>query len=133
MHAGAREMARNHKRNDRPLRLPKPRVPWPLDDEPPRRTPATIAMEETRLGLGSISDRHTAWMRAQRKRPEIMEAIIALHGGDLVEHPYKMAGEILPRLNARLKSQGHKPTSKKAVYTRLTNSNDWWIYTSLLK
>jgi hypothetical protein len=89
-------------------------------------------MDETRLGQGSISDRHTAWMRAKRKRPEIMEAIIALHGGDLVEHPFKMAGEILPRLNARLKSQGHEPTSKKAVYTRLTNPNDWW-YTALLK
>jgi hypothetical protein len=120
------------KNNKPPRRLPKPQVPGLFDCEPPRRTRDGRDRDETALGLGSISDRHTAWMRAKRKRPEIMEAIIALHGGDLVEHPFTMAGEMLPRLNARLKSQRYKPTSQKAVYTRLANPNDWW-HTSLLK
>jgi hypothetical protein len=125
------------KNNKPPRRLPKPRVPGRLDCEPPTRTSVARDRDETALGLGSISNRHTAWMRAKRKRPEIMEAIIALYGGNLVEHPVTMAGEILGRLNARLKSQGHKPTTQKAVYTRLTNPDDWWYndwrHTSLLK
>jgi hypothetical protein len=127
------------KNNRPPRRLPnKPRAPGLFDYcEPPRRTPATIARDETALGWGSITDRHTAWMRAKRRRPEIMEAIIALHGGDLVEHPFAMAGEILGNLNAWLTSHGHKTTTFKPVYMRLAYPDDWWYddwrYTSLLK
>jgi hypothetical protein len=56
--------------------------------------------------------------REKRKRPEILEAIIAVRGNNPVEHT--TASAILPKVNALLKSRGYaKPTSKKAVYTRL--------------
>jgi hypothetical protein len=65
-----------------PCRLPKPWAPGLLDCEPPRRTRAGIDRDETALGLGSISDRHTAWMHAKRKRP--LHDISGVNTKDLV-------------------------------------------------
>jgi hypothetical protein len=55
------------------------------------------------------------------KRPEILEAIIAVRHGrnDPDEHPYTVAAQNLDKVNSWLEAAGHKPASIKAIAGRI--------------
>jgi hypothetical protein len=105
-------------KNKRPVSFPD----FFLNDEPPRKTTAFLEAERRALGQ-SVSAPHTALMRAKRDRPELVEAIIAVHGHNNPDnHPYKVAEMILPRVNAWLKKRHYKPVLADALARRIPHT-----------
>jgi hypothetical protein len=65
----------------------------------------------------------TSLARAGRDRPEILEAILAVHGhNNPAEHPYAVAGSILGPVNTWLTDHGHDPVLVDALARKIPHT-----------
>jgi hypothetical protein len=104
--------------------------PFFFENGEPTRAPTVVTVQpEARhtFGQDSASSQHTALMRARldrkRDRPEIVEAIIAVHGHNNPDpHRYKTAATILPKVNAWLEERGYKPVLVDALARRIPHT-----------